>query len=778
MTIHHIDPQAFGGDGHKARAHSRCRAAAALALALLLNAQPTTAGTGAERIARQAQAQPSRAAAPASPSNSQPATRPVLVLDFPGWLDADPGGHAAELIKNVLPEASSFNIGFHGKKPDADRDGYSIIVPYKTASQKAQAAEDIYKLTATNPRTVLAFDFNESGLPNQLRAGLFNKIAGPAEVAALAAAHWKADHPDGVIILIGHSDGTYAVRDAYDRLVAAGITPQALILESPRAPYATFGNRAKKAPETKVISITSRADLPRTTLGLFDPGYDTTKTDNRINYHLKDTHLKDTLNPASAHGAVTKLGAVRTIRRADSKGASDYSGLTLGQLLAHDLSGIVISNRRAPPPPSSGTPTPGAMPSSPRYQPSLPDSAPPQLRTRRDDVPSGHMPQAGLLGSPPPPPPGGGATRSLGGVDLDTRSARIDPRIAPITAVVIEPRTGAVILLSETGQRAAAAIDPSLFALGLWLARTGQQAAMSLDPLDPAHPGGTWLKAVYWPEALGSQRAGKIAFEADFLLKQTAFCVRVKDDGEVVEWASRTGLKCVPDLMRANPEASREPSWARMWIVAEEVVLSGGEGGVRATVRMGVRARKQVPDKSARSGLRDVDTDPASHEARFAQAFTRLYPDIERETPQFAIEPLYEAIALARWAVDQGAAIDMQAVVALLNQDRVAGVGKVTALNVVSRSQTRQTQANGGTVVSTREIRIFGGVDLAAKAVARPAAEMTQLQRVVVERLAVEARPQFAVEFGGRTFQATRLAYTGSPSAGSLATLSTADRRP
>lgn len=776
MTHHHKHLQTFGSGGHQARAPSRSRIAAALALALLLNVHSTAAETDAERMARQAQAQLPRATAPASPPNSQPATRPVLVIDFIGWRDANPGGHAAELIKNVLPEASSFNIGFHGTTPDAKRDGYSIIVPYKTASQKAQAAEDIYKLTAANPRTVLAFDFNEAGLPNQLRAGLFNKIAGPAEVAASTAARWSAEHPGGAILLVGHSDGTYAVRDTYDRLVKAGVRPEALILQSPRAPYATFGNRAANAPETKVISITSRADLPRTTLGLFDPGYDTTKTDNRINYHLKDT-----LNPANAHGAVTKLGAVHPIRRADSKETSDYSALTLGQLLANDLSGIVISNRRAAPPPSSGTQAPVAMPSSPRYQPALPDPAPPQLRTRRDDAPSGPMPQAGLLGSPPPPPPpppGGGATRPLGGVDLDTRSVRIDPRVAPITAVVIEPRTGAVILLSETGPRTAAAVDPSLFALGLWLARTGQQAAMSLDPLDPAHPDGKWMKAVYWPEALGSQRAGKLAFDADFLLKQTAFCVRVKDDGEVVEWASRTGLKCLPDLMRANPEASREPSWARMWIVAEEIVLSGGDGAVRATVRMGVRARKQVPDKSARTGLRDVDTDPASHEASFAKEFSRLYPEVEKETPQFAIGPLYEAIALARWVVDQGAAVDMQAVVALLNQDRVAGVGKVTALNVVSRSQTRQAQADGGTLISTREIRIFGGVDLAAKAVSRPATEMTQLQRVVVERLAVEARPQFAVEFGGRTFQATRLAYTGSPSVGSLATSSTAGRRP
>ena len=776
MTHHRQQLKTFGSSGHQTRATSRSQiAAAALALALLLGVQPTAAETGAERLALRAQAQLPRATAPASPPNTQPATRPVLVLDFIGWRDANPGGHAAEFIKNVLPEASSFNIGFHGTKPDAKRGGYSIIVPYKTASQKAQAAEDIYKLTAANPRTVLAFDFNEAGLPNQLRAGLFNKIAGPAAVAASAAVQWSAEHPGGAIILLGHSDGTYGVRDAYDLLVEAGVRPQALILQSPRAPYATFGNRAANAPETKVISITSPADLPRTTLGLFDPGYDTTKTDNRINYHLKDT-----LNPANAHGAVTKLGTVHPIRRADSKGASDYSGLTLGQLLAHDLSGIVISNQRATPPPSSGTQAPVAMPSSPRYQPALPDPAPPQLRTRRDDAPSGPMPPLGLIGSPPPPPPppGGGAARPLGGVDLDTRSIRIDPRVAPITAVVIEPRTGAVILLSETGPRAAAAVDPSLFALGLWLARTGQQAAMSLDPLDPAHPDGKWLKAVYWPEALGSLRAGKMAFDADFLLKQTASCVRVKDDGEVVEWASRTGLKCVPDLMRANPELSREPSWARMWIVAEEVVLSGGEGAVRASVRMGVRARKQVPDKSARTGLRDVDTDPASHEARFAQEASRLYPEIEKETPQFAIAPLYEAIALARWVVDQGAAIDMQAVVALLNQDRVAGVGKVTALNVVSRSQTRQAQADGRTLISTREIRVFGGVDLAAKAVSKPAKEMAQLQRVVVERLAVEARPQFAVEFGGRTFWATRLAYTGSLPAGSLATSSTAGRGP
>ena len=47
---------------------------------------------------------------------------------------------------------------------------------------------------------------------------------------------------------MGHSDGTYAVRDAYDRLVAAGVRPQALFLESPRAPYQSpLRARLKKA---------------------------------------------------------------------------------------------------------------------------------------------------------------------------------------------------------------------------------------------------------------------------------------------------------------------------------------------------------------------------------------------------------------------------------------------------------------------------------------------------------------------------------------------------
>jgi hypothetical protein len=436
------------------------------------------------------------------------------------------------------------------------------------------------------------------------------------------------------------------------------------------------------------------------------------------------------------------MDADHSIRRHDNRGRSDHQGATLGQLMARDLASIFVSSTTLAQPQAHAARQRSRDPQG-KLGTSLgrPSSPPPP---------------------PPPPPPGGGAAPALGGVDLAARSIQVDPKVEPIAAVVIDPHTGGVILVGETGAAARPAVDPSYFALGLYLALTKREAAMSLDPADPKNPRGKWLKAVYWPPELGSHRAGRAAFDADFLLKQSAFGVRIKD-GKAIEWASQTGLKSLAALMREKAHSSAQPAWARMWIVAEKVELAGDGGAMRATARLGVRARRQVPDAGTRTGLRDVDTDPDSIEARFARDFTLLYPRLAVETPEFAIEGLVKAIALARWAVDQGATVDAQALAASLDRERISGVEKVTALDVAFRSEERTPQAGGGLLVTSRAIHVFGGVDLGVKPTSiRRAPEMRSLQRVVLQRLAAATTPEFTVEFGGRRLQATRLVYTGA----------------
>lgn len=689
-----------------------------------------------------------RAAVPSQPV-WQPSTRPVLVLDFTGLNDTDSLGHAAQFADHLLPEAPVYTIGFRGVTPDGARKGYDVIVPYKTAEERIQAAERVFRFTSASARTILAFDVNESIVPQQLRFGAFDKTAGPADVAAEVAARWANQNPGGAILLRGHSDGTYVARRTFDRLGQLGVTPQVVILESPRQPHGQWIERHQQSPETKVISITSRADLPR--VNLIGQGYHRTTKDNRINYHITDTY-----NPFKAHSAVTDMGAERSVWRADQHGTTKYEDVSLGELIKRDLSDIVVSTVPA----VSSRPPPVTAP----------NGMPPTARDRVANLSEKHPPPP----PPPPPPPGGDnasvssgklsldtkGTPAVGGIDLAARAVKVDPSVEPIAGVVIDPQTGVVVLLAETGVRTAAEIDSGYFALGLWLAHTRQQAAMSLDPMDPANPQGKWLKAVYWPEQLSSHRAGQAAFDADFLLKQTAFCVRVRDGGKVVHWRSATGLKCIPDLMR-EVVGSDKPNWARMWIVPEEVILAGTDGAMRVSVRMGVHARRQIPDPNTRTGLRDVDTHDASPEARFAREFSNRYADLAQETREFAIDGLVKAIALARWVVDQGAAIDMDAVVGSLNRDRVATVGRVTAINAASRSETRTLQPRGETLVETRTIHLFGGVELSSKPVMKHATEMEQVRRVVAEKLATGAPLKFTVVIGDRTLQATRLPYSG-----------------
>src|SRR5206468_379452 len=126
----------------------------------------------------------------------------------------------------------------------------------------------------TQPQTILAFDFNEDGLPDQLRLVkplTPNKIYHPAMVAARVAERWLTEHPNGYLILRGHSDGTYAERAIFDYLNERGRSPAAVILESPRQRYGEWVKRAQGTSETLFVSITATDDLPRATL--LDRGY-------------------------------------------------------------------------------------------------------------------------------------------------------------------------------------------------------------------------------------------------------------------------------------------------------------------------------------------------------------------------------------------------------------------------------------------------------------------------------------------------------------------------
>jgi hypothetical protein len=189
------------------------------------------------------------------------------------------------------------------------------------------------------------------------------------------------------------------------------------------------------------------------------------------------------------------------------------------------------------------------------------------------------LPPARPMAVAPPPPPCGPGGVTCGGIDLG------------LTALVVDPATRKIVALAEGGTPQTEAVDPDLMALALWLEYTGQRAAFSLDPYDPKDPKGPWLRAVYFPEALRGTVAGNHCFDADFLLKQMSFGVRVEGD-RVVERRSESGLVSIPELMSKQNGPSPE-QWSRMWIVSRAVHLTASDGIVRVEqARMGVEARR------------------------------------------------------------------------------------------------------------------------------------------------------------------------------------------
>lgn len=374
--------------------------------------------------------------------------------------------------------------------------------------------------------------------------------------------------------------------------------------------------------------------------------------------------------------------------------------------------------------------------------------APPGGRRETPNVagkgPDGGGTSGGGGGADSPCGPGSG---TCGGIDLG------------LTALVIDPATRKIVALAEGGMPQTEAVDPALLALALWLEYTGQRAAFSLDPYDPKDPQGPWLRAVYFPEALRGTVAGNQCFEADFLLKQMSFGVRVEGD-RVVERRSESGLLSVPELMSKQIGPSPE-QWSRLWIVSREVRLTASDGIVRVgQARMGVEARRQVPDPSTRTGLRDVATPADATEQRFARQFEQLYDKLSAtEAPSLAaVREVTKAIAIARWMRMNDVRIDMEAVVAQLNRARVPAVEKVSALSVDWTSQTRTPFLDGtgsGVTTTTRRLHVFGGVDLSVAPKLEKSRRDDSLREAVASRLRQSAAPaKFELSHARRTYRA------------------------
>lgn len=358
----------------------------------------------------------------------------------------------------------------------------------------------------------------------------------------------------------------------------------------------------------------------------------------------------------------------------------------------------------------------------------------------------------------------------LGGIEL-AATAEFVGDLGNIAGAVYDPEKQCVVLLGDKNL-SGLAIKPEDLAIAL-LSVFGPNPCdpqFSLDPNDPQNPAGDWLKAVYIPEdLLGGTSFGKAMFEADWLLKQYSFGVKLGENGNLQKRISSVpGFKSTADLSLEEQGADYgKERWARFWIVADDVTLKEADNSIYFNrVKMRVKAKKIVPDPSAPSGLKDVETSDDPLALKFAGGFTDLYDEIAKESPEFErVKELAKAVGLAKWLKKEDIPVDMEWVYKYANK-RTETVGKVTSLSVQweKQSQNRYSEAGmEGIETSIQQLYLFGGVDLtvAPKYDTDYTAKARGLQEAVSFKLRQPgAGPIFTVKYNGKPLQALVLPIT------------------
>lgn len=355
----------------------------------------------------------------------------------------------------------------------------------------------------------------------------------------------------------------------------------------------------------------------------------------------------------------------------------------------------------------------------------------------------------------------------MGGIELASTAESVEIQGNIVGAVFDEDKRCLVLLCDQAHAVQSITLEELAVALISVFSPTPQDLRFSLDPADPKNPRGKWLKAVYTPGFIGGTLFGKAMFEADWLLKQYSFGVSVDRNGDVRKRESTVqGFKSTADLWleEQGHEYGRE-TWARFWIVSEEMKLRQSGNSIYFDVaKMRVKAKRQVPDPSSPTGLRDVDIDePVA--TKFADLFTELYDEIAKESPEFErVRQLAKTVALAKWLKREGIPVDTDWVVRHATK-RVETVGQITALSVQWQSQNQVPYSEGGrTGIQTvvRQVHLFGGVDLAVNPTyVSDDGNALSLEKAVRSKLRLEdTGPVFVVRHNDKPLRGIVLPFT------------------
>ena len=310
----------------------------------------------------------------------------------------------------------------------------------------------------------------------------------------------------------------------------------------------------------------------------------------------------------------------------------------------------------------------------------------------------------------------------VGGIRLDQPLAG-----AALRGVQIDKADGTIVLLGERGFLARGLnLRDLLMALWLEFGPQPQDPQFSLDPDDIRNPSGAWLRARYVPSLLEGRQFGEELFAADLRLKELSFQTMVDADGKLKEWKSAVhGFQSYADLAMHDTDADAgQEQWARFWIIAERVTSRRAGNTLLFDARMAVKARRQVPDPTSPTGLRDIDTDPKSLESRWARSATDHYGELATESPAFArVREMAVAVAIAKSLKAAGVQVDLGRIADLLNRDHTPTVTKINAFSVSWQERSKRPYHEGnrvGVEIETRKLKLFGGVDLTVRVLATP----------------------------------------------------------
>ncbi len=355
----------------------------------------------------------------------------------------------------------------------------------------------------------------------------------------------------------------------------------------------------------------------------------------------------------------------------------------------------------------------------------------------------------------------------IGGIELSA-SAEFPKDLGLITGAVFDPESHCLVLLGEKNL-SVPSIKPEDLAIAL-LSVFGTQPfdpKFSLDPADPKNPKGKWLKAVYMPEnILAGTEFGQAMFEADWLLKQYSFGVKVDESGKIHKRISSvSGFKSTADIvLDPSYQDYGVETWARSWIVSDEMKLKRYDNSIYFDVaRMCVKSKKVIPDPSSPTGLRDVESQDNPIFTKFAEIFTNLYDEIAKESPEFErLRQLAKAVALAKWIKEQNIPIDTSWITKYADK-QVVTVDKVNAISIQWRKEDKTPFSRDGITgvrTSIHKLHLFGGVDLTVKPkYVLGDQEAKRLQEDVKLGLN-KGIPRFIVEHNGKNLQAVVLPIT------------------